>query len=308
MHLAEGTIPLVQALGWSAAAIPALAWSIRGEQRARSDSSSASVVMAGATSLLFAVTLLPLPIPVLGATSHLCLTPLLALIVGVRRIIWPTFFVLLLQALFFAHGGLTTLGVNTLTLGLLGPLIAVGVWGALQRLGAGNVYGLAAACLAGDLGVYLADALVLAAALSDAVRPSTTFAGVLVGFAPVQGPLALVEAVASVGIVRVLAGRRPDLLPASLRGLRTPTSTGASLLLVLLVTTLAGCGYEGIDGTVFGAVAESAGRPPTDSIVDFSQGEFGLAMTIIVLFGLGFVAGSSWQRLVTEERTASPDG
>ena len=38
-----------------------------------------------------------------------------------------TFFVLLLQALFFAHGGLTTLGVNTLTLGVLGPIVTIGL-------------------------------------------------------------------------------------------------------------------------------------------------------------------------------------
>ena len=72
-------------------------------------------------------------------------------------------------------------------------------------------------------------------------------------------------------------------------------------MIVLLALGLSGCGYEGIDGTVFGAASESAGRPPTDSIVDFSQGELGLAMTILVLFGLGFVAGKSWERLLRED-------
>ena len=110
MHLAEGVLPLSQAIAWSALAAPTVFWSLRGEQRTRRNTPSSSVIMAGATSLLFAGTLLPLPVPVVGATSHICLTPVLALIVGVRRIVWPTFFVLLLQAVFFAHGGLTTLG------------------------------------------------------------------------------------------------------------------------------------------------------------------------------------------------------
>ena len=113
MHLAEGVLPLSQAIGWSALAAPVLLWSIRGEDLARREAPPSSTVMASVTSLLFAATLLPLPVPVVGATSHICLTPLFALIVGVRRIVWPTFFVLLLQAVFFAHGGLTTLGVNT---------------------------------------------------------------------------------------------------------------------------------------------------------------------------------------------------
>ncbi|MEN0061184.1 MAG: energy-coupling factor ABC transporter permease [Myxococcota bacterium] len=306
MHLAEGVLPLEQAIGWSAVAAPALIWSIRGEQRARQDASSSSVLMAGATSLLFAATLLPLPVPVVGATSHICLTPVLSLIVGVRRIVWPTFFVLLLQAVFFAHGGLTTLGVNTLTLGLLGPLATAGLWALLRKLGAGGAMGLGLACAIGGLSVYVADALVLAAALSDVAAPLVTFTGVLLGFAPVQVPLAVLEAVASVGIVRLLSTRRPDLLPESLQTLRKPSIPSATVLVLLLAVGLAGCTYEGIDGTVFGAVAESAGRPPTESLLDLSQGEVGLAMSILILFGLGFIAGRSWERVLGGRGNALP--
>ena len=307
MHLAEGVLPLDQAVGWSVVAAPAVVWSIRGEQRARRDTASASVIMAGVTSLLFAVTLLPLSVPVVGATSHICLTPVLALSVGVRRIVWPTFFVLLLQAVFFAHGGLTTLGANTLTLGVVGPLTAVGLWALLRKLHADSALGLALACGIGGLTVYVADAVLLAAALSDVAAPMTTFTGVLLGFAPVQVPLAVLEAIASAGIVGLLAKRRPDLLPDSLRTLRKASvSSGASIMVLVIATGLSGCSYEGIDGTVFGAAAASAGRPPTDSIVDLSQGEMGLAMSIVILFGLGFFAGRSWERLFGERRDALP--
>ncbi|MDE2852508.1 MAG: energy-coupling factor ABC transporter permease [Acidobacteriota bacterium] len=221
MHLAEGVLPLSHAVGWSALAAPAVVWSLRDEQRTRRDMPSSTVIMAGATSLLFAGTLLPLPVPVAGVTGHICLTPVLALIVGVPRIVWPTFFVLLLQAVFFAHGGLTTLGVNILTLGLLGPLTTVGLWALLRRLGVDGALGLGLACGVGGVSVYVADAVVLAAALSDVAAPATTFGAALIGLAPVQIPLAVLEAVASVGIVRLLATRRPDLLPNSLRRVRT---------------------------------------------------------------------------------------
>jgi len=294
-------LPIAQAAGWTAVAAPVLVWSIRGEQKARREAASSSVVMAGVTSLLFAVTLLPLPVPVVGATSHICLTPVLALVIGVRRIVWPTFFVLMLHALFFAHGGLTTLGLNTLTLGLFGPLATIGFWAMLRRLGAGNALGLAVACGAGDLIVYLVDALVLAAALAEVAPPMTTFTGVLLGFAPVQGPLAVLEAVASVGIIRMLATRRPDLLPDTLRKLGRVRVLGTMMMVMLCFSTLSGCTYEGIDGTVFAAAAESAGRPPTDSLIDLSQGELGLAMSIVILFGLGFVAGRTWEQLFRED-------
>lgn len=306
MHLAEGVLPLEHAIGWSLAVAPAVVWSVRGEWRTQRDTESPSVIMAGVTSLLFAVTLLPLPVPVVGATSHLCLTPLLALVVGVRRMVWPTFFVLLLQAVFFTHGGLTTLGINTLTLGLLGPVVTVGLWAVLRKLGADGAFGLALACGVGSLCVYVADAGVLAAALSDVATPMTIFTGVLLGFAPVQLPLAVLEAITSVGIVLSLAKRRPDLLPASLQAVRKPRVSGTSIVTSLLLATgLSGCSYEGIDGTVFGATAEAEGRPPTESLVDLSQGEMGLAMSILILFGLGFVAGRCWERIFHGRRDAS---
>jgi len=260
--------------------------------------------MAGATSLLFAGTLMPLPVPVVGATSHICLTPLLALLVGIRRIIWPTFFILLLHAMFFAHGGITTLGVNTLTLGLIGPLVTVAVWNVLQRAGAKGAVGFALACCIGGLSVYVTDAVVLAMALADTANPSTTFGVVLLGFAPVQVPLSILEAVVSVYILRALVTRRASLVPPGLRDLRFPKRGGMAAIVALLSIGMSGCAYEGIDGTIFGAEAERAGRPPTDSIVDFSQGEFGLAMTITILFGLGFVAGRSWERISDVENDA----
>jgi len=306
MHLSEGVLPIEQAMAWSALTVPALLWSLRGESNARKEDPSSAVVMAGATSLLFAATLMPLPVPVVGATSHICLTPLLALIVGIRRIIWPTFFVLLLQALFFAHGGITTLGVNTLTLGLIGPLLTVGLWSGLQRVGMNGAVGFAVACAVGGLGVYVTDALVLAVALGDTADPLTTFGVVLLGFAPVQVPLSILEAVVSVYIVRALATRRTDLVPDTLKSLYFSGRGGLAALVVFLSVGLSGCAYEGIDGTVFGAEAERAGRPPTDSMLDFSQGEVGLAMTILILFGLGFIAGRSWEQISVAGNDALP--
>lgn len=306
MHLSEGILPLDQALVWSAVTVPALVWSVRGEVIARKQEPSSAVLMAGATSLLFAGTLMPLPVPVVGATSHICLTPLLALLVGVRRILWPTFFVLLLHALFFAHGGITTLGVNTLTLGLVGPLITVGAWNALRRMGADGSVGFGLACFLGGMSVYVTDALVLAAALADTAEPATTFGVVLLGFAPVQIPLSVLEAVVSIYILQALVARRASLVPPVLRNLRAPKQGAMTALLALMSFGVSGCDYEGIDGSIFGAEAERAGRPPVDSMLDFSQGEFGLAMTVTILFGLGFVAGRSWERLSGEESDALP--
>lgn len=292
MHLAEGTLPLTQALVWSLPAAGAVAWSIAGHRAASTPKPSSDghrALLATAIPLLFAATLLPLPVPVMGATSHICLTPLLALLLGVRAVIWPTAFVLLLQALFFAHGGLTTLGANVLTLGVLGPTVAVLVAGGLRRLGLRPALVIGIACTVGDLAVYVGDACLLAVGLASQVAPATTWITVVVGFLPVQGPLAVLEGVLSAWIFGLLVRRRPELVPRR-------------LWLAVAAVLLVGCGYEGIDGSVFGAVAEGAGHAPQASLVDLSEGELGLAMNILVLFSLGFLAGRGFERL----RSRSP--
>ncbi|MCH2110399.1 MAG: energy-coupling factor ABC transporter permease [Polyangiaceae bacterium] len=309
MHLAEGTLPLTHALGWCALATPVLLYSVRHERKQQETDSQSSLLMAGATCLLIAVTLLPVPVPVVGATTHMCMTPVFALLVGARRIIWPTFFVLLLQALFFAHGGITTLGVNTLSLGLVGPLVASALWLLARSCRVPRDIAVGFACGLGGLSVYLVDACVLALGLSSSTPPTATLVAVIIGFAPVQIPLALVEGLLSAFLVRTLEQRRPELLPSGLLKKsskeRSRSVVVSNTIVLLCLLLLNGCTYEGIDGTVFGAIAGSSGHPPEESLIDLSQGEVGLAMTIIVLFTLGFVAGRVWERLMRSENVHS---
>jgi cobalt/nickel transport system permease protein len=75
------------------------------------------------SSAFFAVSLWHLPLPIPGTSIHLVLLGLLGLLLG-----WNTFLavgvVLLFQALLLGHGGVTTLGVNTLAMSLPGPILA----------------------------------------------------------------------------------------------------------------------------------------------------------------------------------------
>ena len=304
MHLSEGVLPFSHSITWSVIAIPTLLWSIRGEQVERQNETNPVPIMAAVTSILFAATLLPIPVPIVGATSHICLTPLFALIVGIRRIVWPTFFVLLLQAMFFAHGGITTLGINTLTLGVVGPLVTLVIWWASKKVDLNNAFTLALACALGGLSVYVTDALVLAVALSDLASPMTTFISVTAGFAPVQVPLVFLEAFISVKIVQTVSSRRADLLPFDLKNIGNFNPPLGHMVIVLATFFLTACDYRGIDDSVFGATTEKLGRPPTDGFIDFSQGEVGLAFSILILFAMGFFAGRTWERLFSRGQDA----
>lgn len=301
MHLMEGTLPLAQAAAFTMAAIPFVAWSIAGERRPRDreglDPERPSALLAGATSVLFAATLFPIPVPVAGATSHICLTPLFAMLLGVRRTIWASAFVLLVQALFFAHGGLTTLGANILTLGVVGPVVALSALALLRLLRVDPLLAVGPAAAVADLAVYVADAAILAVGLPGEAPALRVFGAILLGFAPVQMPLALLEGFLSFGVARALLRRAPGLLPERLRRPSRPRDVSRLLIGLLALALFSSCAYEGIDETVFAEAARAGGQAPRDALVDMSGGELGLALRILCLFGAGFLAGRAYQRV-----------
>ncbi|MFN3324512.1 MAG: CbiM family transporter [Bryobacteraceae bacterium] len=118
MHIADGILPVgaclaAQALSWGT--VYRLGRNLDAKEVPRMG------MMAAAT---FAVSLIHFP---LGGTSiHLGLLGLCGVILG-RRAFPVVFATLLFQSLLFQHGGLLTLGVNALNMGL-GALLAAALW------------------------------------------------------------------------------------------------------------------------------------------------------------------------------------
>ena len=146
-------------------------------------------------------------------------------------------------------------------------MVTVCLWYVLQKIRLNSSIALGFVCGMGGLSVYIVDAFALGSALSNASSVAMIFLGILVGFAPVQIPCLYLRIV-SVKIVQLLNRRRKDLLPLHLSTMQQSSIPASALAMVVLLLGLSGCGYQGIDGTVFGATAEQAGNPPTDSIID----------------------------------------
>jgi cobalt/nickel transport system permease protein len=85
------------------------------------------------TALSFVLMTVAVPLPG-GTTAHASGVPLLALCFGVWTSFLAVSLVLVLQALVLGTGGVTTLAVNALAVGLVGSVTAVGVYGALRRI------------------------------------------------------------------------------------------------------------------------------------------------------------------------------
>ena len=121
--------------------------------------------------------------------------------------------VLLFQAILLAHGGLTTLGANTFSMAIAGPLVSFGLYKLCEKCKLNRKVSVFLAAFLGDLFTYCVTSIQLALAYpseSGGIAASAVkFLGV---FAPTQLPLAVIEGILTVVIVIALESyARPEL-------------------------------------------------------------------------------------------------
>jgi len=121
VHLPDGILPLPVTLSGYLVSFAVAAWSVA-QIRRHPDPHSQVPRAALLTAAFFVASLIHFPLP--PVSVHLVLNGLLGALLG--WFAFPAILVgLFLQAAMFGHGGLTTLGVNSLILGL--PALAAGV-------------------------------------------------------------------------------------------------------------------------------------------------------------------------------------
>src|SRR5262249_51088409 len=156
------------------------------------------------------ISCMPVPVPTAGTCSHPCGTGLAAILIGPWMTVLVTVVALVLQALFLAHGGLTTLGADVMSMGVAGAFVGWTVFTLCRRGGASLALAAFVAGVLSDWATYATTSLELATALHGARPLGALFWTVLVAFVPTQLPLGLFEGALSAGAVAFLARRRRD--------------------------------------------------------------------------------------------------
>ena len=198
MHIPDGALSLPVVLGGGVIAVAALAKALP-----RVDEAALPRV-AVVSAMFFVASLVSVPV---GPTSvHLVLSALMGFVLGWAMV--PAVFVgLLLQAVFFGFGGLTSIGVTTCTVALPGLLWAMLLRAPMARARTTGARGLLAA-LAAVLAIATSAVIVVTVlALSDAsYLAAAPF--VLATYLPLAAAEALITGFAVVFLARV----RPETL------------------------------------------------------------------------------------------------
>ena len=146
----------------------------------------------------FAFVLSALKIPSFeGSCSHPTGVGLGAILFGPMTMAVLGLIVLLFQALLLAHGGLTTLGANTFSMAIAGPIVSWAVYKLLRKANAPAAVAVFAAAALGDLFTYVV----------TSVQLGVVHGGIgkfLMIFAVTQIPLAIAEGLLTVVVFNVL--------------------------------------------------------------------------------------------------------
>ncbi len=206
----EGFLPLIWVIFWYAVSAPFIVYGVWRLKKVMSEHPESKPMLAVAGAFAFVLSSLKIP-SVTGSCSHPTGTGFGAILFGPAVTSVMSAIVLLYQALLLAHGGITTLGANIFSMGIVGPVIAYFVYKALRSIAGFNIAVFAAATL-GDLATYVTTSIQLALAfpapVGGVLKSFIGFSGI---FAVTQVPLAIIEGLVTMLLFKYLLELKPDV-------------------------------------------------------------------------------------------------
>ena len=134
MHIMEGFLPWQWCLFWYLLAAPVVAYGIKQIKEITDENPESKPLLAVSGAFIFVLSSLKLP-SVTGSSSHPTGNGLSAVLFGPAVTCVLAAIVLVFQALLLAHGGITTLGANIFSMGIIGPLAAWLMYKSIMKTG-----------------------------------------------------------------------------------------------------------------------------------------------------------------------------
>ena len=212
MHVSEGLLPFHWAALWSTIAAPFVAYGLYRLKKLSVGDLSFKPLVGLLAAVVFIISCMPIPVPNAGTCSHPCGTAISAILVGPAISVLVAAVALLIQALFLAHGGLSTWGANIFSMGVMGSFAGFLTFKALRSMKLNmTVSGFVAGLLA-DWATYFTTSIELASGIKGDSPFLPLFWKILIAFIPTQLPLGILEGAMTAGMIVLLYKKRPDLL------------------------------------------------------------------------------------------------
>ena len=212
MHIMEGYLPVSYCMAWGVVCVPFLVAGMISLRKKLNENRRAMTLIAMAWAFVFVISSLKIP-SVTGSCSHMTGTGLGAILFGPCAVSILGIIVLIFQAVLLAHGGLTTLGANTFSMAIAGPILSWGIYKLCRKMKVNQKVAVFLAACLGDLFTYCVTSVQLALAYpSEAGGVPASALKFLGVFAPTQIPLALIEGILTVIVVIALESyAKPEL-------------------------------------------------------------------------------------------------
>lgn len=201
MHIMEGYLPAKYCIAWGIICLPFLIAGFLSIKKSLDKDRKSVTILAMAGAFIFVISSLKIP-SVTGSCSHMTGTGLGAILFGPLAVSVLGIIVLIFQAILLAHGGITTLGANTFSMSIAGPLLSFGLYKLCVKLKINRKVSVFIAAALGDLFTYCITSFQLAMAYPSpeggVFASAVKFLGV---FAPTQLPLSIIEGILTVIVI-----------------------------------------------------------------------------------------------------------
>ncbi len=315
MHIAEGFLPMRWAAIWYVVALPFVFYGFKRLNSVLKDHPKAKILLAMAGAFAFILSALKIP-SLTGSCSHPTGIALGAILFGPGPMAIIGLIVLLFQALLLAHGGITTLGANLFSMGIVGAWVAYGTYRLMRKSGLSMPIAVFFAAFLGDLMTYVVTALQLAVAFPAAEGGMTASLVKFLGiFAVTQVPIAIAEGILSVIIFGFIAQYSSEQLigldkdmgygdetqlkrlyesnkSGSLRGRTIALVIAAALVAIIPLYVVKDAEFGGADGAAMDIVAEidPSFEPIFEPLLEPASGEIeSMLFALQAAFGAGII-------------------
>lgn len=236
MHMADALLsPAVGGTMWAASAVT-IAYCSNKVRTEMDDRRTPLMGVLGA--FIFAVQMINFTIPVTGSSGHLGGGLILSILLGPYAAFLTIASVLVVQAFFFADGGLLALGCNMFNLGFFPAFIAypliykriAGSTPSPARISVASIVGAVIALQMGALGVVLETVMSGISSL-----PFSTFVIIM---QPIHLAIGVVEGMVTATVISFVYNAKPEIMRSVLESRPTGSYTIRNVVLGFLAVTL----------------------------------------------------------------------